>query len=98
MSSFAPDKDNAKKFLASGGAFTGLLHDNIKALTQKMSEAKKKATAAMKPVNPNDPAVIEAKTKALRNAIRNSTRSRTMLADYMGGQSATAERKPALGS
>jgi len=46
----------------------------------------------------NDPKVRAAKVTAMRNAIRNSTRRRTMLTSIGGRESATAERKTLLGS
>lgn len=95
MSSFSPDKDKIRKSLKLGGLPTWKPGEFL-GLYDKRPPHKSAAPPPGAP-GPNDPAVIEARTKALRNAIRNSTRSRTMLADYMG-QSATSERKPALGS
>jgi hypothetical protein len=99
MSSFAPTKDNAKKFLKTGGAYDGLLKDNIKAWKAMHEDpASEDMGSPPKVVGLNDPAVIEAKNNALRNAIRKSTRNRTMLTDYGMGESATAGRKTLMGS
>lgn len=98
MASFLPDKDNAKKFFKSGGAFTGLLHDNIKAWKEMNAGPDGIDTSGLPMVaRLSDKEIFAAKIKALRSAIRSGSRRKTMLSEIVD-RTSTAERKSLLGS
>lgn len=98
MSSFLPDKDNVKKFVKSGGHYSGLLHDNIEAW-KEMNQGPEGPDfgGVPKVARLSDKEIFDAKIKALRSAIRMGTRRKTMLSEIVDNTS-TAQRKSLMGS